>query len=402
MSELIDNSNKRLAVLRQMILDLHNGVAADQVKARFREQFSRVSAVEIAEMEQQLIADGLPAEEIRALCDVHVSIFQGAIETRDGTPIPPGHPVHTFQYENLAVQGLLTLLEQTMAQLPDPRALTRARIHADQLAEVGKIYTRKENLLFPFLEKHGVTGPASVMWGIQDDIRDQIKALRRALAAGDLALAQQAFPPLAQAIRQMFVKEEQVLYPTALKMLSEAEWAAIYQQSDAIGYCLVRPVSEWRPSLPAEQIPTYAHGYALPPDGQLTLDTGTLSPEQVNLMLTHLPIDITLVDENDTVLYYTEGKERIFTRTPAIIGRNVRNCHPPASVHVVTRLLDEFRQGKRDSASFWIQMGGKFVHIRYYALRDAEGRYRGTIEVTQDIMPLRALEGERRLLSEEE
>lgn len=402
MSELIDNSKRRLATLRQMILDLHQGADPEAVKARFREQFSRVSAVEIAQMEQQLIADGLPPAEIRALCDVHVSIFEGAIETKDGQAIPPGHPVHTFQYENLALQELLTLLEQVMAQLPDAEALTRAKAHAEQLWEIDRLYTRKENLLFPFLERHGVTGPASVMWGIQDDIRDQIKALRRALDAGDAPLAQQIFPPLAQAIRQMFLKEEQVLYPTALRMLTEAEWAAIYEQSDAIGYCLVRPVAEWRPSVPAAALPKAAPTYeAAPSGGPLQLDTGLLTSEQLNLLLTHLPIDITMVDENDTVLYYTEGKERIFTRMPAIIGRKVQNCHPPASVHVVQKLLDEFRQGKRDSAAFWIQMGQKFVHIRYFALRDAEGRYRGTIEVTQDIAPLRALEGERRLLSEE-
>lgn len=400
MSELIDNSKRRLATLRQMVLDLHNGADPEAVKTRFREQFSRVSAVEIAQMEQQLIADGLPPTEIRALCDVHLSIFEGAIETQGGQTIPPGHPLHTFQYENLALQELLTLLEQVVAQLPDTQALSRAKAHAEQLWEIDRLYTRKENLLFPFLERHGVTGPASVMWGIQDDIRNQIKAFRRALDADDAALAQQLFPPLAQAIRQMFVKEEQVLYPTALRMLTEAEWAAIYEQSDAIGYCLVRPVAEWRPSVPPAALPSAPPAYAASLSGQLQLDTGALTAEQLNLMLTHLPIDITLVDENDTVLYYTEGKERIFTRMPAIIGRKVQNCHPPASVHIVQKLLDEFRQGKRDSADFWIQMGGKFVHIRYFALRDAEGRYRGTIEVTQDIAPLRALEGERRLLSE--
>lgn len=400
MSELIDNSKRRLATLRQMVLDLHNGADPEAVKTRFREQFSRVSAVEIAQMEQQLIADGLPPTEIRALCDVHLSIFEGAIETQGGQTIPPGHPLHTFQYENLALQELLTLLEQVVARLPDAQALSRAKAHAEQLWEIDRLYTRKENLLFPFLERHGVTGPASVMWGIQDDIRNQIKAFRRALDADDAALAQQLFPPLAQAIRQMFVKEEQVLYPTALRMLTEAEWAAIYEQSDAIGYCLVRPVAEWRPSVPPAALPSAPPAYAASLSGQLQLDTGALTAEQLNLMLTHLPIDITLVDENDTVLYYTEGKERIFTRMPAIIGRKVQNCHPPASVHIVQKLLDEFRQGKRDSADFWIQMGDKFVHIRYFALRDAEGRYRGTIEVTQDIAPLRALEGERRLLSE--
>lgn len=402
MSEYINNSAKRLAALRQMIRDLHAGVDPEEVKARFRREFSSVSAVEIAQMEQQLIAEGMPAEEIKALCDVHVSIFQGAIAEVGGQTVPPGHPVHTFKYENLAVQELLTLIEQTLARLPDAQALAQLRAFAEQLGEINKIYLRKENLLFPFLERHGVTGPAKVMWALHDDIRAMLKTFQNAVREGDTASAQKAFLPLAEAIRQMFIKEEQVLYPTALRMLSEAEWAAIYQQSDEIGYCLVRPVAAWQPSVPPAEAPGHTAAYGGTPTGELRLDVGVLTPEQVNLLLNHLPVEITFVDEYDTVRFYSQGRgERIFPRTPAIIGRKVQNCHPPASVHVVNRLLQEMREGQRDVASFWIQTGERFVHIRYFAVRDAEGKYRGVLEMAQDIAPLRALEGERRLLAED-
>lgn len=400
MSEYINNSVKRLAALRDLIRDLHAGADPAQVKARFQQQFSQVSAVEIAQMEQQLIAEGLPADEIKALCDVHVAVFQDALQTEDGASVPPGHPVHTFRYENWALGELLALLEEAVGQLPAPEALPRARTFAEQLGEINKLYLRKENLLFPFLERHGVTGPASVMWGIHDEIRAQLKALRTALAAGDSAGAQALLPPVAQAIRQMFYKEEHILYPTALKMLTEGEWAAIYQQSDEIGYALVRPTAEWRPDVAPEGLPTAALKAAVA-SGLIPLDTGALTAEQINLILTHLPFDITYVDEYDTVRYFSAGKwDRIFTRTPSIIGRKVQNCHPPASLHLVSRVVQELRDGVRDMAPFWIQMGEKFVYIVFIALRDAEGRYRGAIEITQNIAPLRALSGERRLLDE--
>ncbi len=402
MSEYINNSSKRLAALREMIRDLHAGADPEAVKARFRREFSSVSAVEIAEMEQQLIAEGMPAEEIKALCDVHVSIFQGAIAEVGGQTVPPGHPVHTFQYENFAVQELLTLIEQALSRLPDEQALAQLRTFAEQLGEINKIYLRKENLLFPFLEKHGVSGPSKVMWASHDDIRALLKAFQEAVRQGEEAPIREAFAPLAQAIRQMIIKEEQVLYPAALKMLSEAEWAAIYQQSDEIGYCLVRPLAVWQPSVPPVEAPAPAPAYGQAPTGEFRLDVGLLTPEQVNLLLNHLPVELTFVDESDTVRFYSQGRgERLFPRTPAIIGRKVQNCHPPASVHVVNRLIQEMREGKRDVASFWIPMGEKFVHIRYFAVRDAEGNYRGVLEVTQDIAPLRALEGERRLLAED-
>jgi DUF438 domain-containing protein len=403
MSEYIDNSQRRKEALKQLILELHAGGDLQTIKARFARLVGQVSAVEIAQMEQELIREGLPAEEVKALCDVHVAVFQEGLQGEQTPETTPGHPVHTFKYENFAAGEVLQLLEEAVNGLPDPEALRRARTYAEQLAEINKIYLRKENLLFPFLEKHGVSGPSTVMWGIHDDIRAQLKALRQALQEGQVERVRAILPPLATAIRQMFYKEEHILYPTALKVLSEAEWLAIRNQSDAIGYCLIRPGDAWQPTVrePAELPGTNKSYDTAPAEGLLSLDTGALTPEQVNLLLTHLPIDVTLVDENDTVRYYSQGRqERIFTRTPAIIGRKVQNCHPPQSVHVVNKLLEQFRQGRRDSAEFWIQMHGKFVHIRYFALRDAQGKYRGTIEVTQDIGPLRALEGERRILDE--
>jgi DUF438 domain-containing protein len=399
MSEYINNSQKRKETLKGLIRDLHAGGNPEELKARFRDLVGQVSAVEIAQMEQELIDEGLPAQEVKRLCDVHVAVFQEGLQGETAPEMTPGHPVHTFKYENFAAGEVLMLLEEAVGELPNPEALERARAYAEQLAQIDKIYLRKENLLFPFLEKHGVSGPSSVMWSTHDDIRDQLKALRRALQDGDIQRIQETFAPLATAIRQMFYKEENILYPTSLKVLSDAEWLAIKNQSDDIGYCLIRPGDEWHPDIPESEMPQPKQ-YVPPAGGQIELDTGVLTPEQINLLLTHLPVDVTFVDENNTVRYFTQTKDRVFVRTPAIIGRNVEDCHPPHSVHIVTRLVEELRSGKRDSAEFWIEMGGKFVHIAYYALRDAAGVYKGVIEVTQDATHIRGLQGERRLLSE--
>jgi uncharacterized protein len=401
MSEYINNGERRKEALKEIILDLHAGKDVEEVKRRFHELIQGVSAVEIARMEQELIDEGLPAEEVRELCDVHVAVFQEGLEGETTPEMTPGHPVHTFKYENFALGEVIKLLREAVAALPDADALRRAQQFAEQLATVDKVYTRKENLLFPMLEKHGVTGPTSVMWGTHDQIRDQLKAFRQALAEEDAEKAEELWGPLAEAIESMFYKEEHILYPTALRMLTEAEWAAIRDQSDEIGYALIRPGDAWQPEETAEEAPSGAN-VAVAPGGRLALDTGALTVEQINLLLKNLPVDVTFVDENDTVRYFSDTQERIFVRMPAIIGRKVQNCHPPESVHIVNGLLDEMRQGKRDVAEFWIHMGEQYVHIRYFALRDDQGAYRGCIEVTQDVAPIQALTGERRLLDEAE
>jgi DUF438 domain-containing protein len=252
------------------------------------------------------------------------------------------------------------------------------------------------------------------MWGVHDEIRDMWKALASAVkAAGSAGASDSALPeifePLDQAIRDMIYKEDHILFPAALERLSDRDWAAIRRQGDEIGYCYARPGRAWVPSLgedveeqPLEEVARNGRGADVGSlvEDVIALNTGALTVTQIDGMLQALPIDITFVDEYDEVRYFTQGRERIFQRSPAIIGRKVQNCHPPQSVDKVQRILDDFRAGIRDVAEFWIQMQGMFVHIRYFAVRDHDGTYHGTIEVTQNLAPLRALEGERRLLDD--
>lgn len=269
------------------------------------------------------------------------------------------------------------------------------------LANIEKHYARKENVLFPFLEKYNVTGPTSVMWGVDDDIRKLLKeALLLASSEQENLKADnllETAETLLSQVNSMIYKEENILFPMCLDLLTEDEWGEIAKQSGEIGYCLIEPDGLWTPNK-SEPKAQAQKNMSSTPEGYLKLDTGILTLKEINFMLRTLPVDITFVDKDDTVKYFSQGKERIFLRSPAIIGRKVQNCHPPASVHVVEKIVSDFKEGKRDNADFWIQMQGMFVYIRYFAVRDDNGEYMGTVEVTQNIKGIKELEGERRLL----
>jgi uncharacterized protein len=231
------------------------------------------------------------------------------------------------------------------------------------------------------------------MWGVHNDIRALGKQVGEALAAGEVqALAEKGAAWL-RAVVEMIYKEEKILFPLVLGTFTESEWAEIRRGEDAIGYA-VAPGGEWKPSS-REKLKTQG-GQSMEP--RLSLNTGSLSMEQLDLMLRHLPVDFSFVDEQDEVRYYNDVPERLFPRSPGVIGRKVQQCHPPKSVHMVQQILDEFRAGSKNTAEFWIDMKGRKLHIRYFAVRDQANQYRGTLEVSQDITPIQQLTGERRLL----
>jgi hypothetical protein len=405
MSEHINNQTKRKEALKRVIQQLHEGKTVEEVRGEFAALLRDVGATEVAEIEQALIADGLPEMEIKRLCDVHVAVFRESLDAQPKPESIPGHPVHTFHAENTAAAQVLDALEAAIGA----SQWEQARDRLQELREYEKHYLREENILFPFLEKHGFTGPSSVMWAIHDDVRAGWKKLDELLTPGPgddqtafNAQVEETFEPLSTAISEMFYKEENILFPASLEKLSEAEWVAVRAQEPEVGYCYVEPGSQWPPDAVSPESAVVPVEAQVAANDLLHLDTGALTAQEVNLLLTHLPVDVTYVDKDDTVRFFSQGKERIFPRSPAIIGRKVQKCHPPASVHQVQRILDDFRAGRRDVAEFWIQMGEKLIHIRYFAARDEQGAYQGTLEVTQDVTHIRALEGERSLLDEGE
>jgi DUF438 domain-containing protein len=336
-----------------------------------------------------------------------VEIFKEALEEQDRPDPPLGHPIHTYMKENRASEKIMSdtsILMGLLGQPPAPAAFEEHRQalgeRIEQLSEINTHYTRKENQLFPMLEAHHFSGPSQVMWSIHDDIRAHMKQAREAFAASDPAQTVASLKEAIQAIRDMIYKEEHILFPTSLDMLTDSEWVKVKEGEADIGFAWVVPDKGWPDEILKETATPAPEPEPVLQDvaGALGLDTGHLTLEQINLLLTHLPVDLTFVDENDRVAYYSEGPERIFPRSPAIIGREVRNCHPPKSVHVVNKILDAFKSGSKDKADFWIELGGKFIYIRYFPVRDANGHYRGCLEVSQDLTAIRKLEGQNRLL----
>ena len=416
-----EDAHGRIESLKQVVMYLQAGRSVDEVKAKFRDVISGVTAQEISQMEQALISDGIPVEDVQRLCDVHAAVFREELEKAPEPSRVPGHPIHTFLSENRAIERLLD-----EAVMPAVEALASAaggeeRSFALALVEqinlmmdVDKHYKRKEELVFPFLEKHGVYGPTRVMWGVDDEIRSGLKELKGMLmglagngepGAVDKANVIERARSVAHAIREMVFKEEKILLPMAEEHLSQDEWRQVYEAEDEIGYCLVEPEAEWEMIGARIASPEHVEASSAPADvpgeGQLLrFETGRISQESMELILNTLPVDITFIDGTDTVRLFSNNAGRIFTRPKTIIGRKVQNCHPPASVHVVEKLLDSFRSGERDAEEFWLELQGKLVYIQYIAVRDRSGNYRGTLEVTQDATHIRQLAGEKRLLSE--
>ncbi|NMC70153.1 MAG: DUF438 domain-containing protein [Myxococcales bacterium] len=390
---------QRIEVLKQIVRHLHDGGDLAAARARFAEALGDVEASEIAAMEEELIRGGLPVAEVQRLCDVHVGTFRQALDEHPTLDAPPGHPIHTYLEDNRILTRLADELAAAARALGSgertQESLTAAGRVLDALQGIENHYRRKENQLFPILERHGVTGPSQVMWGVHDQIRAALKRVRDAVERRDAETFAAGAAALARDIVEMIYKEEKILFPLALQTLTEAEWIEVRRGEDELGYELARPAADW-PAGRAEG--SGGGGTSRAGEGLRGLMTGEITLEQLNLILAHLPVDLSFVDEHDEVRFYSEGPNRIFPRSPAVIGRKVQNCHPPKSVHVVQRILEAFRAGQRDVAEFWIQLQGKFIHIRYFAVRDQAGAYRGCLEVSQDVTRIRKLSGEQRLL----
>ena len=406
MSEYINNTQKRKEQIKTLLKRIHAGTLVESLKDDFAPLLDNTNAAEITEVEQMLIAEGMPAEEIQNLCDVHVLLFK---ENLDQAPTPqttPGHPIRNFILENNAVRSRLEALNTLVSHLDDGNTTDKLQVIKQLVQTVSAFeshYARKENILFPYLEKKNFSGPSNVMWGIHDQIRAAWKEALRLLNdnPADIPAIQTTTRRFVEQMQEMIYKEEKILFPAAIERLSDEDWQQIARQEKEIGYCFIQPEALPQPVQPKSD--DMAHSPAQPAReqaGQFPLDTGTLTLQQINMMIRALPVDITFVDENDEVRFFSLTKDRIFQRSPAIIGRKVQNCHPPQSVDKVQHILDDFKRGKREEAEFWIQMGEKFVVISYYALRDDAGAYKGTLEVSLDAAHLRGLQGERRLLDE--
>jgi len=406
MDELNKGEKSRKELLKHMILQLHEGVAPDAVRGRLVSLLKSIPYNEVVQVEQELINEGLPEEEVLKFCDIHTQVLDGQIDQTGAKEIPDGHPVDTFKKENKELYKLVQTMGRFYEKVHQPEEMEletyilQLKAFFNNLNDVEKHYLRKENLLFPYLEKYNITGPPKVMWGKHDETRELLKVAREGLDVrggmdpGELeTLVELVLKPASGAVSDMIMKEEEILFPMCMDKLSDEEWYQISQESPGIGYCLYDPEIEWKPE-GVEPSPV-----ARTMEGSVQLPTGRVSIPELIAFFGTMPVELTFVDSQDKVRFFSHGKKPIFKRNRAVIGRDVRLCHPPKSVHVVEQVISDFKSGKEERASFWLEMKGMFVHIEYHALRDEFNKYLGTLEVVQDITDLRKIKGEQRLLS---
>jgi DUF438 domain-containing protein len=401
MSEKIED---RKMILKEAIKQLHAGASPQEVKDTFKQVLEGISPTEIAKIEQELVKEGMPREEIQKLCDVHMAVFREQLE-KQKLDIPAEHPISILIEEHkimLQIVEKLNTIKAKIQQISDTSYIEE-EIHnlehiAVDLLDSEKHYLREENVLFPSLEKHGITEPPAIMWMEHNQIRDKKKQLNQIIENYNTITFEEFKKQLGETAESLnnllpnhFFKENNILFPTALRVITDEEWKEIRNEFDEIGYCCFTP-PHLTATLQKEEKAVTAR------KGILQFETGTLSKEELEALLDSLPIDITFVDKEDAVKYFSNAKKRVFVRTKAIIGRKVQQCHPQKSIHIVNKIVESFKRGKKDVAEFWIPMNNRLIYIRYFAVRDKNGKYLGTMEVTQDITAIQKIEGEKRLL----
>jgi hypothetical protein len=406
-SELAGNKK---AKLKELIKQLHAGASPQEVKERFKQLLQGISPLEIAKIEQELIREGMPREEIQRLCDVHLAVFREQLE-KQRLDIPVGHPINILMEEHkimLRLSEKLNTIKNKIQQVDRANYVDEGIAHLKHIAEdfldSEKHYLREENVLFPLLEKHGITEPPAMMWTEHDQIREKKKKLHNLIEKCNIMSFEdfkkqlgEIAKSLGDALPSHFFKENNILFPTALRVVTEHEWRDARGEFDEIGYCCFTP--EQLIAIPEVKGVKKQKPEAVPAlEALLRFETGSLSKDEIEAIFNTLPVDITFVDKEDAVRYFSKPEKRFFVRTKAVIGRKVQQCHPQKSIHIVNKILDSFKSGKKDEAEFWIQKDNRLVYIRYFAARNKDGEYLGTMEVTQDITDIKGIEGEKRLL----
>lgn len=408
-----DKLRRMLEIKRQY----DNGLLPlEEARTRMKMEVGKITAAEFAAAEQ-LLKDEDPDEcrneDVRGMLEV----FEGLMDT-DEVELPEGHTIDAYRREN---RRMKELLQQGDALAQKPFILNQWLELMEQILPYKVHFSRKQNQLYSALEREGFDRPTTTMWVYDDYIRDEMNKAWELLQSEpvDRAAFLDTYREMAVDLRDLMEKEEMILYPTSLKLISADKMEQLKSGDREIGFFGVEQAAIGRPAQqkpekaadqPADQgdfmqdmvalLAKYGHETKSDkPDQVLDVAHGKLTLEQINLLYRHMPVDISFVDENELVKFYTDTKHRVFPRSKGVIGREVRNCHPPKSVHLVEEIIEKFRSGEQSKAEFWINKPGLFIYIVYVAVRDDQGNFRGVMEMMQDCTHIRQLEGEQRLLS---
>lgn len=389
---------------------LKNNISLETAKKELRASFEKVTAQEFAICEQYLQQYGISDDVLAQRMEELLEIFSGVLEsTRQ--ELPAGHPMHTFLSEVKAIRQVL----KEIKEMQNRKFIKNqwAEIY-ERLVQINIHFSRKQNQLFPALERKGFDKPSKVMWTLDNKIRDIIKRAQGILEADEDGEFLKLQDEVVEMVEDMMIKEEEILCPTSLDLLSHEDFVRMRKGDDEIGYCLIQtPPPFGNEAVKTADVPLnndllkdlsqvlQKHGVLAMPasNGVMDVSQGKLTLEQINLIFKHLSVDLSYVDENEIVKFYSDTKHRVFPRSAGVIGRKVQNCHPRESVHTVEEIIRAFRAGEQDEAEFWLELGGKFVYIIYTAVRDENGNFRGVLEMMQDATRIRSLTGSQRLLN---
>ncbi|MGY3815380.1 DUF438 domain-containing protein [Globicatella sulfidifaciens] len=468
---------KRIEILKDILLKLHHGASPESVQALFNEHFTGVSAIEISLMEHELMNGdhGIGFEDVMKLCNVHANLFKDAIhEVAISDTEQPGHPVHTFKLENVAlraalirVKRLLTAIKESDTAVEDGLLQGLDR-QFQLLGQFKRHYDRKEAVIFPIMERYGHEAPPKVMWGVDDEIRELFDRAYQSFQhypTVPIETTIEQFEIFETEFLEMIFKEESILLMILLETFSQDDWLQVEAESDAYGYAIIKPEAKWQPErvdfqyqdtakdenttdndsqkdapieaskLEYNQDPhkqseaanSEQNEGAAPSQNEATTRTietedgtftitfepkqqskdtisrdqllpfgnGHLSVEQANLILNHLPIELTFVNKEDIFQYYNDHvpfEEMLFKRNPGQIGRHVELCHPPKLIERVKQVFEVLRSGQQDEVKMWFKRDDQFIHITYMAVRNSQGTFEGVLELVQDIQPYFDLE----------
>ena len=410
---------KKLEIVHEIKSAYDEGkISLEEARKALKDRVQHLAPYEIAIIEQEMVEeteDECIKEDIQAMLEV----FQDVLVTKD-QEFPENHPISCYRRENAKMKELLLSVED-LVQYPVIKnqwlelyeELLKFKIHL----------SRKQNQLYPVLEKKGFTRPTTTMWTLDDFIRDEITECYNLLLEDkeEEFIGKQA--ELVADVRDLMDKEENILYPTSLEMISDEEFRYMSEGDQEIGFAYIT-VDKDKADIPKSSASSAASsplsglssapGFAEELAGllgkygfnnkeeKLNVTTGQLTLEQINLIYQHMPVDLSYVDENELVCFYTDTKHRVFPRSKNVIGRDVKNCHPKASVHIVEEIIKKFRSGEQDKAEFWINKPDLFIYIVYYAVRDENGKFRGVLEMMQDCTHIRSLQGSQTLLTWEQ
>ena len=390
MSEFINNRKNRVKGLLKFSMGIILGKDGTKLINKYKDALENITPHDMVEMEAKQLKMGVKVTHIKEHIEKIMNVIYPYLKEYKWEKPAEGNPLYYLMLEN---RELEKNLEKTKVALHNKDFEKMTKLTSN-LTQYENHMIRKENILFPYLEKiwENYT-PLKVMWSLHDDIRRKWKELaQRIKKDGEFT------PKIYRDIGELFFlmycmifKEELIVYPIAMETVTQEHWQQMQEQSAEHGYSYIEAPKEFSKKKKPDVISSVS-------DIFWKVETGELSKDQLEILLNTLPLDITFVDENDEVRYYSKPDERSFPRSPAIIGRKVQNCHPPESVHIVKKIIAAFKAGTKKEAKFWIQMKGRVIVIKYFAMHDTDGKYRGVLEVSQDITEIRKTEGEKRLL----